>query len=192
MSKFLKALITFVLVVALLVGTVPAFAAESPTARVISRAVVRSATYTGKKLTPKITVYDTEGRRVSSKYYSVKLSGRFTAGKHKVIITAKAPYTGRITTAFKIYKASNPFKISVGKKSFNRNMKVAQSTRIKVSGVKEQAKYIIKSNKSGVTIAHNRITIKKGWYGTAIITVKTAATKNYKSTTKTIVIKVKK
>ena len=192
MCKCLKALIPFVLVMALLVGTMPAFAAESPTTRVISRAVVQSATFTGKKLTPKVTVYDTEGRKVSSKYYTVKIHGKIYAGSHNVVVTAKAPYTGKVTAVFKIYKASNPFKVSVGKKSFKRDKQAAQTTAIKVSGIKEQAKYTIKSNKSGVTIAHNRITIKKGWYGTATITVKTAATKNYKSTTRTITIKVKK
>jgi len=193
MNRFWKGLLPIALVIALLVASIPAFAAPSPTTKAIGSVKVSSATYNGKKQTPKVTVYDTAGNKISSKYYSVKVKGTpKNAGTYKVTVTAKAPYTGKKTGNFVIKKARNPFKIKVGKQSFKRNRKKNQSTSFRVSGVKGSAKvgrwY---STSSKVYVRGGKVIIKKGFRGSATLSIRTHATKNYKETRKYITITVK-
>lgn len=192
MNKVWKVLLPLVLVVALLTAAMPAFAAESPTTKVIGTVKVSSATYNGKKQTPTVKVYDTAGKRISSKYYKVKVTGTpKNAGTYKVTVTAKAPYTGKKTANFVIKKAKNPFTIKAGKTTFKRNKKKNQTTSIKVSGVKGGAKvgrwY---STSSKVYVRGGKVIIKKGFRGSATLSIRAHATKNYKETRKYITITV--
>ena len=193
MNKFLKGLLPVVLVLALLVASMPAFAAKSPTTKAIGFVKVSSATYSGKTLTPKVKVYDITGKKISSKYYSVKVSGKpKNAGTYKVTVTGKAPYTGKKVKYFVIKKAKNPFKIKVGRQSFKVNKKRSQSTSIRISGVKGGAKvYRWTSTSPKVYVKGGRLIIRKGFRGTATIGISTGSTKNYKATRKTIRIRVK-
>lgn len=195
MNRIAKALIPFVLIVALLIAAMPVFAAESPTTMAIDSVTVKNATYNGKQQTPKVAVYDANGNKIKSRYYAVKVKGSpVDAGRYLVTVTAKAPYTGKKSAWFKIGKAENPFRISVGQKYFKRNTTMDQTTSIRVSGVKENAKLSSwKSlNTKLATVRGGTVTIKRGKYGTAAITITTRATKNYKATKKTICIKVTK
>lgn len=194
MNRVWKVLLPLVLVVALMTAAMPVFAAESPTTKAIGSVKIASSTYTGKKLTPKITVYDKAGKKINSKYYTVTIyGGHIRAVKHKVVITAKAPYTGKKTAYWTINKAKNPFTIKVGKTSFTQNTKKNQTTSIKVSGVKGGAKLgKWMSSTSKVYVKGGKVIIKKGFYGSATISVATLGTNNYKYTKKSIKITVKK
>ena len=194
MNKVWKVLLPFVLVMALLTASLPAFAAEpSPTTKAIGIVRVSSATYNGKKQTPTVKVYDTTGARISSKYYKVKVTGTpKNAGTYKVTVTAKAPYTGKKTANFVIKKAKNPFTIKAGKTTFRRNRTKNQTTSIKVTGAKgaKLGKWL--SSSSSVYVRGGKLIVKKGFYGKATISIATYATKNYKATRKYIHITVKK
>ena len=214
MNKFCKVLIPLILVMSLLLASMPAFAAEnaaeteanasSPTAGVIGRVTIKSTTYNGKRQTPKITVYDKAGKKLSSKYYKVtKVSGSGAsangvkwpknAGTYKVTVKGQNGYTGTKTRNYVIRKAKNPFSIKVGKRSFKRNTQKTQSTTIKVTGVKGKAKITRWASTSpNVYVRGGKLIIRKGCYGSARISVSTLATKNYKYTRKSITITVSK
>lgn len=89
-------------------------------------------TYNGKVKKPTVTVKDSSGKTISSKYYTVKYaSGRKNVGEYKVVVTFKGNYSGTKTLYFKI----NPVNTSVsrviaGKKSLKAyvNKKSTQVT----------------------------------------------------------------
>ena len=193
MNKVWKVLLPLVLVMALLTASLPAFAAASPTTKAIGTVKVSAATYNGKKQTPTVKVYDTTGARISSKYYKVKVAGTpKNAGTYKVTVTAKAPYTGKKTANFVIKKAKNPFTIKAGKTTFKRNRTKNQTTSIKVTGAKgvKLGKWF--STSSNVYVKGGKIVVRKGFYGSAILSRATLSTANYKYTKKYITITVKK
>ena len=194
MNKVWKVLLPLVLVMALLTASLPAFAAESSvTTKPVGIVKVSAATYNGKKQTPTVKVYDTTGARISSRYYKVKVAGTpKNAGKYKVTVTAKAPYTGKKTATFVIKKAKNPFTIKAGKTTFKRNRTKNQTTSIKVTGAKgaKLGKWL--STSPNVYVRGGKLIVKKGFYGKATISIATYATKNYKATRKYIHITVKK
>lgn len=194
MNKVWKVLLPLVLVMALLTASLPAFAAESsPTTKAIGKVTVAKSTYNCKKQTPTVKVYDTDGKKISSRYYKVKVTGTpKNAGKYKVTVTAKAPYTGKKTATFVIKKAANPFTIKVGKTTFKRNAKKNQTTKIVISGVKGAAKVTKFSSSRYVYVKGSKIIVKRGFSGTATIMFKSTASRNYKATTKSVKITVKK
>lgn len=193
MYRIWKALLPMVLVMALLIASMPAFAAESPTAKAIGKVKVSSTTYNGTKQSPSIKVYDTEGKRVSSRYYTVKLpSKRIGAGTYKIQITAKAPYTGTLKAKFVIKKAKNPFKIKVGKKTFTRNKKKTQSTSISIKNAYTSQFTEWTTTSSKVFVKGGKLIIKKGFYGTALVSIASKESPNHLRTRKAIRITVKK
>lgn len=193
MNRIWKVLLPMVLVMALLIASMPAFAAESPTAKAIGKVKVSSTTYNGKKQSPSIKVYDTAGKRVSSKYYRVKLpSKRIGAGTYKIQITAKAPYTGTLKAKFVIKKARNPFKIKVGKKTFTRNKKKTQSTSISLKNAYTSVFTDWTTTSSKVFVKGGKLIIKKGFYGTATVSIASKESPNHLRTRKAIKITVKK
>ena len=194
MNKVWKVLLPLVLVMALLTASMPAFAADlSATTKAIGYVKVSAKTYTGKTLTPTVKVYDTTGKRVSAKYYKVKVTGTpKNAGTYKVTVTAKAPYTGKKTANFVIRKAKNPFKIVAGKTTFTRNMTKIQTSSIKVIGAKGAKLGKWHSTGRNVHVRGGKIVVNKGIYGRCTISIATYATQNYKATRKFITITVKK
>jgi hypothetical protein len=194
MNKVWKVLLPIVLVMALLTASLPAFAAESPTTRVIGIVTVSAKTYNGQKQAPRVKVYDTTGKRVPAGYYKVRVAGTpKDAGSYKVTVTGIAPYTGKKTATYVIKKASNPFTIKAGKTTFKRNKNRSQTTSIKVVGVKENAKVgVWQYTNPNVYVKGGKIIVRKGFYGSATLSVKVYATKNYKSARKYIKISVKK
>lgn len=194
MNKVWKVLLPLVLVMALLTASLPAFAADlSATTKPIGIVKVASTTYNGKKQAPTVKVYDTTGARISSRYYKVKVAGTpKNAGKYKVTVTAKAPYTGKKTATFVIKKAKNPFTIKVGKTTFKRNRTKNQTTSIKVTGAKGAKLGRWLSTSPNVYVKGGKIIVRRGFSGRATISIATYATKNYKVTRKYIYITVKK
>ena len=64
-------------------------------------------TYSGSAKKPKVTVKDSKGKTVSSKYYTVKYSKNKNIGKATVKVTFKGNYSGTKSLTFKI----NPQKV---------------------------------------------------------------------------------
>ena len=183
MNKVWKVLLPIVLVMALLTASLPAFAAESPTTRAIGIVTVSSKTYNGQKQAPRVKVYDTTGKRVASKYYRVTVAGTpKDAGTYRVTVTAKAPYTGKKTVTYVIRRASNPFTIKAGKTTFKRKSKKTYCC--------SHGKW--SSTNPNVYVKGGKIIVRKGFYGSATLSVKVYATKNYKGASKSIRISVKK
>lgn len=192
MHTLKRVLVPVLLIMALLVGTMPAFADATPsvTIKVLGKVSVKSATYTGHHQRPEVTVLDTDGKTVDSAYYTVKVVGYpKNVGKYTVKVSGKGPYSGTVTGTFAIKKAANPFRLS-SNKTFRWHSYDRIKT-IKVKHVREEAKLTWKSNNKNVICNDGVITIKGGFKGTAVIKVTSAATKNYKKTTKTITVTVK-
>lgn len=81
-------------------------------------------TYTGGVKKPSVTVKDSKGNKVSSKYYSVTYSsGRKNIGKYAVKITFKGKYSGTLTRYFYICP-----KVSISSTSYTYNGKVKTPT----------------------------------------------------------------
>jgi hypothetical protein len=194
MNRIWKVLLPLVLVMALLTTAMPAFAAESPALIPIGNVKVSTAVYNKEEQPPTVKVYDADGKRISSDYYTVKVAGTpIDAGSYKVTVTAKKPYTGKKTVIYRIKKAKNPFVIETGKSSFRRNKKKDQSTWIKAVGVEEKAQLgPFVSSRSKVQISGGKLIIKRGFYGLARICIKSEATKNYKATRKWYLLRVAK
>lgn len=194
MSKLWKVLLPLVLVIALLTVSLPAFAAKSATAKPIGKVKLKKLTSNGGIWIPSVQVYDIDGERIPSEYYKVKVTGPSKNGnKVKVTVTAKPPYTGTKTVYVPVNKTYNPFAIKVGKTNFTYNRKKNQTTSIKVSGVKGSAKlgkwY---SNSRYVYVKGGKVIVKKGFYGTATLSITTYPTESYKATKKSVTITVKK
>lgn len=84
-----------------------------------------SYTYNGKAQKPSVTVKDSKGKTVSSKYYSVVYDkGNKSVGKYNVKITFKGDYSGSKTLSYTIKpKNTSISKVTAGKKSFKVNIK---------------------------------------------------------------------
>jgi rubredoxin len=59
-------------------------------------------TYTGKEIKPIAQVYDVNGTRITTNYYTVKYKSNKKIGTASVVITFKGNYTGTVTKTFKI------------------------------------------------------------------------------------------
>ena len=83
-----------------------------------------SKTYTGKALTPKVTVKDSKGKVIDAKYYTVKVTDNVKVGKATVTVTFKTRYTGKLTATFKITpKATTMSKLTAASKGFTATWK---------------------------------------------------------------------
>ena len=193
MSKFMKALIPFMLVLALLIASVPAFAdavAPSATPIVIAKVAVARSTYNGSVQTPKVVVRDVNGKEVSAEYYNVNVTGTAkNAGKYLVTVTGKAPYVGTASNVFIIHKAKNPYTLSANLKSNGQ-----KTFTVSVSGAKEGAKVsVVKAyhrTRKGITVSGRKVTVPAGIHGWMKVIAKSSETKNYKATTKFISVRI--
>lgn len=161
----------------------------------LSVKVATSLKYNGKTQTVSTAVKDGKTTLKAGTHYTVTGNKVKTAGTYKVKVTMKGNYTGSVTKTVKVNKAAQRFSVGGTKSVKASNVKKAsKKVSLKVSGVKEKAKVSYKSNNSKIKVnAKGQVTVAKGTKkGTkATITVKTAATKNYNSTTKKITFQVK-
>lgn len=119
MHKLKKTLLPLLLVIAMLLMSVSSFAASSPTAKKFKSAKIEpvSVVYNGlERELSSIKITDANGKTVNKKYYTVSYKNNKKAGTAKVTITAKAPYTGKITKTFTIKKAKAHAFINAGTK----------------------------------------------------------------------------
>ena len=132
----------------------------APTIKAVSLSKT-SCTYDGKVKNPTIKVYNTEGKQLSSKYYTVsKPSGRKNVGKYKYTITFKNGYTGKKTLYFTINP--KPTKLTSLKKGSKRFTAKWKKVSAQASGY--QIRYSMKSSmaKSKIlTVKNYKTTSKK-------------------------------
>ena len=190
--KNLKKLIAIIMVIALMIPCTAMAATESVTSQELTKKnttiTCSTLTYTGKKQTPKTikVQYKTKsGKKVTLKAgtdYTVKVTSGKNAGTYSVKITGKGKYAGKVSSSYTIKKATQK-KLTV---------KNGYKTK-KASTFKKKAKsYTYQRSSKKIVVKNGKITLAKGIKkGTYRVTVKVAATKNYKATTKTIKIKVK-
>lgn len=120
--------------------------------------------------------------------YSVKYSNNTNAGTGKVTIKGKGNYTGTALRTFTIKKADNKITASSITKTWKST---SQSFSIN-AGVKGKTKLTYTSNQKNVTVSSSgRVTVKGKFTGTAVITIKAAATSNYEAAVKKISVTVK-
>lgn len=203
--KNLKKLIAIIMVIALMIPCTTMAATESVTSQELTKKnttiTCSTLTYTGKKQTPKTikVQYKTKsGKKVTLKAgtdYTVKVTSGKNAGTYSVKITGKGKYAGKVSSSYTIKKATQKkLKVKNGYKTKKASTfkKKAKSYTFKVSGVKDKAKVTYQRSSKKIVVKKGKITLAKGIKkGTYRVTVKVAATKNYKATTKTIKIKVK-
>ncbi|MCB6994435.1 hypothetical protein LI177_13190 [bacterium 210820-DFI.6.37] len=145
---------------------------------------VPAQTYTGKALTPAVTVKDGSKTLKNGTDYTVTYSNNVNAGTGKVTITGKGNYTGSVTKTFAIAKAKQTI---TGTSTFNK----AYGSKAFSLGAKAKGKLTYKSSNTKVATVSSagKVTIKGT--GTATITVNAAATTNYnKAAAKKVTIKV--
>ena len=106
-------------------------------------------TYRSVARKPKVTVLDKKGKKISSKYYSVKYSNNKTVGTASVKITMKAPYTGTKTLKFQIVPAKQ--KITLIKVKYKKSIDLIWTRNRAVSGYQVQYATNKKFTKNAVT-----------------------------------------
>jgi len=164
---------------------------------------VPAKTYTGKALTPEVTVKYGEKTLVKDKDYIVTYSNNKNVGKEaKATITGKGDYTGTVTKTFTINKAKQPMKVTVKNKTFKvKDLKKSKKVYKAVNVTKNQGKVTykikyVKNAKKFLTFSNGKVTVKKkakkGTYEIKV-TITAKGTANYLkgSITKSIKVKVK-
>ena len=148
-----------------------------------------SKTYTGKALKPKVTLKN-GSKTVPSSAYTVSYKNNKNAGTATVTATAKSGsgYAGTQTAQFTIKKAKS---LTLPKTAYTKTaLAKAQSFSL---GASAQGKLTYtSSDKTGATVSSaGKVTIKKNFSGIVTITVKAAATTNYRAESKTVKITVR-
>lgn len=130
-------------------------------------------TYDGKVKKPGVTVKDSKGKAIATKYYKVTYaSGRKSVGKYSVKITFKDRYSGSKTLTFKINPKGTALSgLTAGKKAFTAKWK-KQTTQTTGYQLQYTTDKNFKKSVKTVTIAKNKtlskavkkLTAKKKYY----------------------------
>ncbi len=162
---------------------------------------VKAQTYTGKLLTPAVTVKVGNATLKKDSDYTVVYAKNKNAGKADVTITGKGNYTGTKAATFKINKAKNTLvaKAKTATVKYKAVKKKAQAVAVKkafkVSKAKGKVSYKkAKGNKKIVVAKNGKVTVKKGLKkGTykVKVRIKAAGNANYKAITKTVTTKIR-
>ncbi len=118
MKRKISILLALIMAVCM-VGAVQITAYAATTAKSVSLSTT-TYTYDGKVKKPKVTAKDQNGKKIDTKYYTVKYpSGRKNVGTYTVKVTFKGKYKGTKSASFKIIpKGTSINSVSAGKSSF--------------------------------------------------------------------------
>ena len=139
-------------------------------------------TYDGKAKKPKVTVIYGDERLSLNRDYTVAYSDNKSAGTAYVKVTGKGEYAGYLKLSFTIHKAEQKITASDIRVYYKRG-------RIVPSGASAAGKLSYSSANEKVAAVKNGKIYLKG-AGITTITVKAAATANYKAASATITLKV--
>ena len=111
------------------------------------RLTTTAYTYNGKAKRPGVVVTDVNGRTIGSSSYTVSYDrDAVSAGKHKVTITFKGNYSGKVTRRYTI----NPKGTSISKlRKVKRGFKVKVRKQAAKTATGYQVQYCIRSNFRG-------------------------------------------
>lgn len=145
-------------------------------------------TYNGKAKKPSVTVKDSAGKKISSKYYTVTYAkGRKNVGTYKVTVTFKGNYSGKKeltfkinppkTTVSKVTAAKKSLKVAIAKKTTQvTGYEVQYATAKSFKGAKTK---VVKSAKT-TSLTIKSLKAKKTYY-VRVRTYKTVGGKKYYS-----------
>ncbi|MGN0358771.1 MAG: fibronectin type III domain-containing protein [Blautia sp.] len=143
--------------------------------------------YNGKERKPAVTVKNGSVILTEGTDYTVTYTNNKNAGTAKVTIEGTGLYSGTIIKEFTINKIGNTITASNYTKTYSKE---SQSFSIGAK-VKGNAKLTYKSNNSNITVnSQGKVTVKAKYIGKATITITSAATTNYKKTSKKITVTV--
>lgn len=136
-------------------------------------------TYNGKAKTPKVTVVDASGKKISSDNYTVSYAkGRTNVGKYKIIVTFKknSKYNGGSKSAYFVInpKGTSISKVAGAKKAFTVKWK-SQPSKMKTSRI---TGYQIRYSTSSKMTKAKTVTVK-GYKATGKTITKLSAKKKY-------------
>lgn len=142
--------------------------------------------YDGTAKKPSVTVKDSNGNTIASRYYKVSYDTDCKSiGTHNVKITFFINYTGSVTKTFNITKALQEINVS--------NITIPYVTRTFQANAtirKGDGKLSYKSRNTSIfTVSENGVITPKG-VGTAKLTVYASETNTFQKTGKTIYVKV--
>ena len=162
---------------------------------------VAAATYTGKKLKPKVSVVLNGVKLKAGANYEVTYANNKNVGTGVAVVKGIGSYAGAAIKTFKIVKAKNTLtvkaktakvKLSKVKKA---NVKLNADKAVSVSKAVGKITYKKAEGNKKITIAKNgRITVKKGIKGGTYnvkVKVTAAGDTNHKKRTKAVTFKVK-
>ncbi len=145
---------------------------------------IPTQTYTGKALTPAVSVTVEGIALTAGTDYTVSYTNNKNAGTAVVTVTGINDYTGSITENFTIAKAAQSLKAS------NISLTYPNSGKITSSGNRGALSYT-SLNTAVATVNSSGVVTAKG-PGTAKIRISAAATENYKAATKEVIVTVAK
>lgn len=131
-----------------------------------------SYNYNGKVRKPSVTVKDSNGNKISSKYYAVAYSkGRKNVGTYTVTIKFKGNYSGTVKKTFTIKpKPTSISKLTAGKKKFTVKWKkqIVQTTgyqiQYSISSKFKSAKTATVSKNRTISKTISKLKAKKKYY----------------------------
>lgn len=147
----------------------------------------RSYTYDGKKKEPAVTVKNGSVTLRKGTDYTVSYRNNLNAGTATAVVKGAGKYTGTLEKAFMINKANTTIKASNVTKT---TAKKAKTFSLKAKCSRSGALTYSSKNKRVKVSKKGKVTIPKNFVGETQITIKAAASKNYKAAGKKITVKV--
>ncbi len=165
-----------------------------------SAAAIKNQPYTGKALTPSLTVKCNGAALKSGTDYTAKYTNNKKVGTATVTLTGKGKYGGTKKVTFKIVKAANPMVIKTkavtlkAKDVKKKDQTIKTTAAFTVTKNQGKATYKKKSGDAKITIAANgTITVKKGLKKGKykfVVNVTAAGDANYKKITKAATVNI--
>ena len=140
-------------------------------------------TYDGKEKKPKVTVYYDGKKLKKNKDYAVNYSSNTNAGTAYVIVSGMGDYGGKKKLSFEIGKAKQKLRVSAVRAVLQEEPVLLKSS------LKENAKLKYSIEDAEIATAKKGKLFLKG-VGMTTLTVKAAATDNYKEAVKTVSVTV--
>ena len=126
--------------------------------------------YTGKKLTPKITVYDRNNKVVTVVNYTVTYKNNIKPGTATVTVTFKGNYSGTLTGSFSI-KPKNTSKLQITSKTKSLVLKwnkapvvTGYQIQYSTSSGMKNARIVTISKSTTTTTTLKKLKAKKTYY----------------------------
>lgn len=152
---------------------------SKPISKIKSATLSKTAyTYTGKAIKPSVTLMNANGKKISSKYYTVEYKNNTKIGTATATIKLKGRYSGTITKTFKINPTKpTGVKVTAGKKAFTVKVKADKATGYQIEYTKSKKVNKITTKYTSKTVKN----LKKGKYTVRVRAYKTVNNKKYYS-----------